>query len=186
MTRIVGGTARGRRLSVPARGTRPTSDRAREALFNSLAALVDLDGAHLLDLYAGSGAVGLEGLSRGAAAAVFVESDRGAGDVVRANLAALGLPGGRLDRRPVAAVLVAGPPPEAPFDVVFADPPYALDEDDLTAVLDALAVPGWLAPDAVVVVERSARSPQPRWPGAMEGTRHRRYGEGALWYGRPR
>lgn len=188
MTRIVGGVARGRRLSVPARGTRPTSDRAREALFNSLAALVDLEGAHVLDLFAGSGAVGLEALSRGVAAAVFVESDRGAADVVKANLAALGLPGGRVERRPVAAALAAGPQatPEAPFDVVFADPPYALDEDDLAAVLDALARPGWLAADAVVVVERSARSPEPRWPAAIEGTRSKRYGEGALWYGRPR
>jgi 16S rRNA (guanine966-N2)-methyltransferase len=103
VTRIVGGRAKGRRLLVPPSGTRPTSDRAREALFNSLRALVDLDGAHVLDLFAGTGAVGLEALSRGAASALFVESDRVAGDALQRNIAAVGLDGATLLRRTTSA-----------------------------------------------------------------------------------
>jgi len=182
--RIVAGLAKGRRLASPGGATRPTSDRAREALFNSLAALVDLDGARVLDLFAGTGAVGLEALSRGAAESVFVESDRAAADVLRRNLAAVALPGGRVVRRPVAAFL-AEPAPAA-FDLVFADPPYALHDDALAEILDTLAGQRWLAEDALVVVERAARGPGPRWPEAIEPLRARRYGEGALWYGRRR
>ncbi len=125
--RIVAGSAKGRRLASPAGPTRPTSDRAREALFNSLTLLVDLEGARVLDLYAGTGAVGLEALSRGAAEAVLVESDRGAVEVLRRNIEGVGLPGARVVKRPVAAFLAA--PPGVPFDLVFADPPYFLDDD---------------------------------------------------------
>jgi len=182
--RIVAGLAKGRRLADPAGATRPTSDRAREALFNSLAPLVHLDGARVLDLFAGTGAVGLEALSRGAAEAVFVESDRAAAEVLRRNLATVGLPGGRVVRRPVAAFLAE--PAPTPFDLVFADPPYALGDEFLAEILDTLADRKWLADDAVVVVERAARGPGPRWPQAIEALRDRRYGEGALWYGRRR
>ncbi len=185
MPRIVAGAARGRRISVPARGTRPTSDRAREALFNSLAALLDLDGARVLDLYAGSGGVGLEALSRGAALAVLVDSDRAAVEVLRANATALGLPGARVVKAPVAAHLSAGHP-DAPFDLVFADPPYALGDDALGGVLAALTAPGWLAPGAVLVVERSARGTPPPWPPSVDALQQRRYGESVLWYGRSR
>jgi 16S rRNA (guanine966-N2)-methyltransferase len=177
--RIVAGLAKGRRLATPAGATRPTSDRAREALFNSLGALLDLDGARVLDLFAGTGAVGLEALSRGAAEAVFVESDRAALDVLRRNIETVGLPGTGVVRRPVAAFLATDP---EPFDLVFADPPYALDEAGLAAVLDALIA--HLAEDAVVVVERSARSAGPVWPTGITPVRDRRYGEGVLWYGR--
>jgi 16S rRNA (guanine966-N2)-methyltransferase len=183
VTRIVGGAARGRRLAVPPRGTRPTSDRAREALFSSLAALLDLDGAHVLDLFAGTGAVGLEALSRGAARVVFVESDRAACDILRRNVEAVGIDGAELQRRTAAGYL-SGPPAGEPFDVVFADPPYALDEDELAALLQSLADSGRLAEQAVVVVERSARGPQPRWPDVIEPMKQKRYGEGVLWYGR--
>jgi 16S rRNA (guanine966-N2)-methyltransferase len=180
----VGGLAKGRRLAAPARGTRPTSDRAREALFNSLAGLTHLDGARLLDLYAGTGAVGLEALSRGAAEAVFVESGRTALAVLRRNIETVGLPGAQVVDRPVAGYL-AGPATGA-FEVVFADPPYAIDDDALAGVLAALAEQAWLAADAVVVVERSARADGPRWPIKITELRSRRYGDGVRWYGRRR
>lgn len=182
--RIVGGLAKGRRLAAPARGTRPTSDRAREALFNSLAGLTRLVGARLLDLYAGTGAVGLEALSRGAVEAVFVESGRTALAVLRRNIEMVGLPGAQIVDRSVAAYLAG--PPQGAFDVVFADPPYALDDEALAAILAALAEGPWLAADAVVVVERSARASGPRWPAEITELRARRYGDGVLWYGRRR
>jgi 16S rRNA (guanine966-N2)-methyltransferase len=182
--RIVAGHARGRRLATPAAGTRPTSDRAREALFNSLASLIAVDGVRVLDLYAGTGAVGLEALSRGAAAAVFVESSRGALAVLRRNIDTVALPGASVVARSVTAFLRTEP--GAAFDLVFADPPYALDDAVLGAVLAALAKPGWLADDALVVVERSAHSTEPAWPAQITQLQQRRYGEGVLWYGRRR
>ncbi|REF35228.1 16S rRNA (guanine966-N2)-methyltransferase [Thermasporomyces composti] len=186
MSRIVAGQARGRRLAVPeGRDTRPTSDRVREALFASLEAdLGGLTGSRFLDLYAGSGAVGLEALSRGAAAVVLVESHRRAASVARANLRAVGLPGAELllDR---VERLVSGPPPGGePFDVVFLDPPYALADEAVTEVLIALRDHGWLAPDAAVVVERSTRTGEFSWPPGFVADRVRRYGDTALWYGR--
>ncbi|RJK98243.1 16S rRNA (guanine(966)-N(2))-methyltransferase RsmD [Vallicoccus soli] len=186
MSRIVGGAAGGRRLAVPPRGTRPTSDRAREALASALEALLGgpgaLAGARVLDLYAGSGALGLEALSRGAAAVDLVESDARAARVLRANVRAVALPGAQVLERRVEDVL-AGPPPGPPYDAVLADPPYALGEDALAAVLARLA-DGWIAPGAVLVVERSSRGPAVPWPPGVEGLRSRRYGEAALWYGR--
>jgi 16S rRNA (guanine966-N2)-methyltransferase len=182
VTRIVSGLAGGRRLKVPRTGVRPTGDRAREALFNSLGSLVDLRGAAVLDLYAGSGALGLEALSRGAGSVVFVESAPGVLPVLRANLAAVGLPGGRVVAGSVPSV-VTGPPP-ARFDVVLADPPYATPVSEVLGVLHALAEGGWLAPDAVVVVERSAREEPWEWPTPFAGLRDRRYGEAQLRYGR--
>ena len=180
MTRIVAGLAKGRRLAVPPKGTRPTSERAREALFNTLRAHVDLDGAAVLDLYAGSGAVGLEALSRGAAAAVFVESDRAAADVLARNIAAVALPGAVLRRRPVATYLAAAAGER--FDLVFADPPYALTDAELAPVLDGVA--RLLADDAVLVVERPSRGAEPAWPAGIALVTSRQYGEGRLWYGR--
>lgn len=182
MTRIVSGLAGGRRLKVPPAGVRPTGDRAREGLFNSLTTLVDLEGAAVLDLYAGSGALGLEALSRGAGSVVFVESGARVLPVLRANLAAVGLPGGRVVAGSVPSV-VAGPPP-ARFDVVLADPPYATPVSEVLGVLHGLAEGGWLAPDAVVVVERSAREEPWEWPTPFAGLRDRRYGEALLRYGR--
>lgn len=182
MTRIVGGTAKGRHLSVPQRGTRPTSDRAREALFNTLRAHVDIEGAHVLDLFAGTGAVGLEALSRGAASVTFVESDRSASEVIRRNIETVGLPGTTLARKPAATYLVGGT--DVPFDVVFADPPYAYRDDHLAALLVSLTEPGWLADEAMVVVERSAKGAPPDWPDGIALVTQRRYGEGLLWYGR--
>jgi len=175
--------AKGRRLAPPADGTRPTSDRTREALFNALATQLELDGARVLDLYAGTGAVGLEALSRGVAEAVLVESNRAAQAVLRRNVETVGLPGATVVGRSVASYLKAAP--EQPFDLVFADPPYDLGDDELAENLNALAEPGWLAPQAWVVVERGARSGPPRWPaGLITPERERRYGDAVLWYGR--
>lgn len=182
MTRVIAGVARGRRLKVPPAGVRPTGDRAREGMFNSLGSLLDLDGAAVLDLYAGSGALGIEALSRGAAAVVFVESSPKVLPVIEANLAAVGLPGGRVLRGSVPTV-VAGPAPR-PFDLVLADPPYDTPAAEVQGVLGALAQHGWLAPEAVVVVERSSRESGWVWPTPLVGLRERRYGEALLRYGR--
>ena len=182
MTRLISGVAGGRRLKVPRSGVRPTGDRAREALFNSLGSLLELRGATVLDLYAGSGALGLEALSRGAASVVFVESSQGVLPVLKANLAHVGLPGGRVVAGSVHSV-VHGPPP-ARFDLVLADPPYATPDDEVIGVLQALAAGGWLAPEAVVVVERASRDEPFGWPTPFTGLRDRRYGEALLRYGR--
>jgi 16S rRNA (guanine966-N2)-methyltransferase len=185
MTRVIGGTAGGRRLAVP-RGTstRPTSDRAREGLFSTLTAIRGpLAGARVLDLYAGSGAVGLEALSRGAARVLFVEANPGAARVIRANMAAVGLPGGLLVTGRVERVLARGPDGEPGYDLVVADPPYATADDDVTAMLAALRDGSWLAPGAVVAVERASRSEPVRWPPGYAPDRSRRYGEATFWYG---
>jgi len=182
MTRLIAGSAGGRRLKVPASGVRPTGDRAREGLFNSLGSLLDLDGARVLDLYAGSGALGLEALSRGAAEVVFVESGPRVLPVLRANVASVGLPGGRVVAGSVPTV-VAGRAP-ARFDLVLADPPYATPVEEVLGVLRGLVAGRWLADDAVVVVERSSREEPWEWPTPLAGLRDRRYGEALLRYGR--
>jgi 16S rRNA (guanine966-N2)-methyltransferase len=185
MTRVIAGAAGGRRLAVPpGTGTRPTSDRAREGLFSSWESqLGTLDGIRVADLYAGSGAVGLEALSRGAAHALLVEADARAARVVRENVRALGLPGAEV-RTGKAEQIVTGPAPESPYDVVFLDPPYAVTDDDLREILLTLRLQGWLADDALVTVERSTRGGEFSWPTGFTPLRARRYGEGTLWYGR--
>lgn len=183
MTRLIGGTAGGRRLAVPPRGTRPTSDRAREGLFSTLEALHgSLDGARMLDLYAGSGAVGLEALSRGAVEVVFVESDRRAADVLLENLERVGLPGGQVVVGRVETVLAG--PAQVQADIVFADPPYLVERDELARVLGGLGSGGWLAPEALVAVERASRDGSFEWPAGYLALRSKRYGEATVWYGR--
>ncbi|MEU9884893.1 16S rRNA (guanine(966)-N(2))-methyltransferase RsmD [Sphaerisporangium sp. NPDC051011] len=184
MTRVIAGTAGGRRISVPpGRGTRPTSDRAREGLFSTVGSLLGpLDGARVLDLYAGSGAVGLEALSRGAAHALLVENDTKAIRTIRANIAALGMTGAVVTGDKVERV-VAGACPE-PYDFVFADPPYAVTDEAVQEVLERLRDNGWLAEDALVAVERESRGKDLIWPSGFEEERVRRYGEASVWYGR--
>jgi 16S rRNA (guanine966-N2)-methyltransferase len=160
---------------VPAAGTRPTSDRVREALFSLLDARLDWPGMRVLDLYAGSGALGLEALSRGAAHALLVESDRRAADIAGANSAALGLSGAVVRVAAVSALLATGA--EQPYDVVFADPPYALPDADVAADLRALGARGWVGPGSFVIVERSSRSGHTAWPAGFVGQKARRYGE---------
>ena len=185
MTRVIAGTAGGRRLAVPpGGGTRPTSDRAREGLFSTWTALWGPPaGARVLDLFAGSGAVGLEALSRGAAHALLAESDPRAARIIRENIRALGLPGAEL-RAAKVEQLVAGPPPGPPYDLVFLDPPYAMSDGAVGEILRTLGRNGWLADDAVTTVERSTRGGDFAWPAGYRELRSRRYGEGTLWYGR--
>jgi len=177
--RVISGLARGRRLSVPdGLETRPTSDRAREGLFSTMESLRGpMHGARVLDLYAGSGAVGLEALSRGATHVTFIESDRQAFEVLRRNVGAVGLSGAVIREASVESVLAG--PPDAAYDVVFADPPYA---DDVADVLAAIVA--WLAPEGIVVIERSSRGEDLVWPPGVDAVKERRYGAGTLWYGR--
>jgi 16S rRNA (guanine966-N2)-methyltransferase len=190
VARVIAGEAGGRRLAVPGgRSTRPTSDRAREGLFGTVISIVGpLTGARVLDLYAGSGAVGLEALSRGAEHVLLVESGVRAAEAIRQNIAAIGLPGATVIADRVERVLARGPAPDPPgrYDIVFADPPYAVPDEEVTRVLSLLVSAGWLAAGALVVVERATRSGPVRWPGGPEGfiqDRARRYGEATLWYG---
>jgi 16S rRNA (guanine966-N2)-methyltransferase len=135
-----------------------------------------------LDLYAGSGALGLEALSRGARTVVCVESDARAAAVIRRNAEQLGLAGARVVCDRVERVVVNEA--EAPFDVVLADPPYAVHADALEGVLRALVTGGWLAKGAIIVVERATRDAPLSWPPGIDALRERRYGEATLWYGR--
>jgi 16S rRNA (guanine966-N2)-methyltransferase len=188
MTRIVAGVAGGRRLAVPKRGTRPTSDRVREALFSSLESAWGADGTSwslvpVLDLYAGSGALGLEALSRGAPTVVLVERDRAALGTLRANVAAVGLPGAHVVPRDVDH-LADGACPAPPAWLVLADPPYDVPAERVAAALAALRVAGWIAGGALVVVERPARDPISPLPDTWPDTRRRVYGDTVLWYGR--
>jgi 16S rRNA (guanine966-N2)-methyltransferase len=186
MTRIIAGAAGGRRIAVPPSGTRPTSDRVREALFSALTAEPGLDGVAVLDLCAGSGALGLEALSRGAAHALFVESDRRAVAVLRRNIADLGLPGAQVRATP-AATVAAGAADRA-YDLVLVDPPYDVPDTEIAGWLAAAAGNGWLAADATVVVERrrDRRAPPFPWPDHLEPVRERRYGDTVLHVARAR
>jgi 16S rRNA (guanine966-N2)-methyltransferase len=207
VARVIAGEAGGRRLAVPGgRDTRPTSDRAREGLFATIVSMLgSLDGARVLDLYAGSGAVGLEALSRGAEHVLLVEHGARAARVIRENIEAIGLSGAVLAADRVERVLARGPAPagaqdapagaqDAPagaqddteggrYDVVFADPPYALADAAVSQVLSLLAGQGWLAPGALVIVERATRSGPVNWPDGFVPDRARRYGEATFWYG---
>ena len=151
--RVVAGEAKGRRLAVPpGRDVRPTGDRVREAVFNALGSLDAVEGADVLDLFAGSGALGIEALSRGAASVVFVERDRAAAATVEANLASTGLSGGRLERRDAMDFLADRP---GPFDLALLDPPYAYDGWD--ALLGVV-------PAGLIVVESDREIvPGPPW-----------------------
>jgi 16S rRNA (guanine966-N2)-methyltransferase len=184
MTRIVSGTAGGRRLRTPAGGrTRPTSDRVKEALFSALESQIGtLAGRRFLDLFAGSGAVGLEARSRGASQVTLVERDPAAASLIRANAKELGL-----DQVTVlvgsAASVVARSPEIAAFDVCFLDPPYATPAGEVAALLGALLGSAWVSPGAVVVMERSRRDAEWTWPAGFEPVRSKKYGETMLWYG---
>ncbi len=186
MSRIISGVARGRRLVTPSgSSTRPTTDRVREGLFSRLASWAgtaagpveeSLSGIAFLDLYAGSGAVGLEAASRGAAPVWLVESDRRAAQVAQQNVTATGL----VARVVTASVeqLLAGP--ATPFDVVWADPPYDLPTADLDRLVRRLTQ-GWLAPDALVAIERAGRTEPPDWPDGFDAWEGR-YGETTIFF----
>lgn len=178
--RVVAGTARGRRLAVPAGSTtRPTSDRTREAVFGRLDAWGAVVDADVLDLFCGSGALGLEALSRGARRAVGVEADRAAARVATSNASSLGLNLQVVQDRVVRWLRTPGAAAQR-FDLVLLDPPYDLEESGLAEVLGLVAVV--CAADAVVVVERAKRTPEPSWPAGLRPLDPRTYGETVVWF----
>ena len=187
MSRIIAGAAGGTPLNaVPGSLTRPTTDRVKEALFSRLEAFGAISGARVLDLYAGSGSLGVESGSRGAGTVELVESDAKASGVCQRNA---DLINGVLGRKAVTVHRSKVEPfldraaESATWDLVFLDPPYPLDELALAAVLRKLA--DHLAPAAVVVVERSSRSPEPAWPEALARFAEKKYGETRLWFAEP-
>jgi 16S rRNA (guanine966-N2)-methyltransferase len=180
MSRIVAGTAGGQRIQVPPHGVRPTSDRVREALFSLLAARGVLEDAVVLDLYAGSGALGLEALSRGALTATMVERDPRACGFIQTNVRTTGLTGALVRRASVPTYLKR---PTDTVDLVLVDPPYAGTEDEVDTVL-GLLVP-WLSVDALVVLERDSRTRTPAWPEGLVAEEPRVYGETTLHLGTP-
>ena len=184
MTRIVAGSAKGRTLAVPKSGTRPTSERVREALFSRLDHMNVLEGATVLDLFAGTGALGLEALSRGAARATLVEKVSAAARVASANIRATGLPA-RVVTADVRAYLGGrgGEALTGENDLVFIDPPYDIPEGDMTTVLSALAP--WVGPDSLIVVERSTRAPAPTWPPFLVLEDTRAWGETVAYFAGP-
>ena len=159
--RVIAGENRGRRLVSPlGNDVRPTKDIVREAMFSALDSRQALVDANVLDLYAGSGALAIEALSRGARRAVLVDRDRAALSAIRANIDGLGLKGTtRVAAQDAQQFLGGAPPAEAPFDLVFVDPPYNTSDEIVTEILTALTAPGWLAADALVSVERPVRHP---------------------------
>jgi 16S rRNA (guanine966-N2)-methyltransferase len=183
MTRIIGGSARGRRLRAPSGvSTRPTSDRVREAMFSTIAAgLGSITGLRFLDLYAGSGAVGLEARSRGAGVVTLVEHDRRTAALIRDNVKTVGFSNVEVVASTVVRALAH--PPRAPYDIAFLDPPYALSTIDVLHALIALRANDWLADEALVVVERSTRDDELTWPEGFTAERSKKYGETTLWYG---
>ncbi|MDQ5862651.1 MAG: 16S rRNA (guanine(966)-N(2))-methyltransferase RsmD, partial [Actinomycetota bacterium] len=187
MSRIIAGAAGGTPLvSVPGSLTRPTTDRVKEALFSRLDAFGIIAGSRVLDLYAGSGSLGLESGSRGAGAVDLVEFDAKASAVCQRNADLVnGVVGHKVvtvHRSRVESFLERAAE-GASWDLVFLDPPYPLDEPALAAVLDKLSA--HLAPSAVVVVERSSRSPEPGWPEGVERFAEKKYGETRLWFAEP-
>lgn len=184
MTRIIAGSAKGRVLKVPAKGTRPTSERVREALFSRLDHMGILEGAKVLDLYAGSGALGLEAASRGARSVELVDNAPAAARVIAENIRSTGLPA--LCRTASAASFLGartGAALHGDVDLVLIDPPYDVPEAELAEALDLLGP--WLTRDALVVVERSTRSPEPAWPPFLIREDARRWGETAAWFAGP-
>ncbi|BEL45425.1 RNA methyltransferase, RsmD family [Mycobacteroides abscessus subsp. abscessus] len=157
---------------MPPKGTRPTTDRVREALFSMLEARLDFEGIAVLDLFAGSGALGLEALSRGAQHVTFVESNAAASRVISANIATVGLPGAVLRQCPVSTFLSMSP--DRAYDLVLADPPYSVSAEEVSALLSRLT-DHWVTDEALVVLERDASGPEAVWPDGWE-LMSRKYG----------
>jgi 16S rRNA (guanine966-N2)-methyltransferase len=180
--RVIGGTARGVRLEAPGPNTRPLTDRVKESLFGALESAAALDGP-FLDLFAGSGAAGIEALSRGSPAATLVERDGHTCAVIGANLRQARLEGGRVVRADVVSFLRNGrSQPEAAYSAALLDPPYG--EPILGRALELLADPAldWLAPGATVIVKHFWRETLPESIGYLARTRQRRFGETALTF----
>jgi 16S rRNA (guanine966-N2)-methyltransferase len=182
MTRIIGGDFRGRSIKVPDAETRPTSSRVREAIFSSVEhAASGLDDLRVLDLFSGSGAFGIESISRGAAEAVLIEKDLRAADTLHTNVANFGIKNARVVIAD-AFTDVAQKSGRGTFDVVFIDPPYSFEDQDVDTLIANLVQNDWLNEYAVIVVERGSRS-QVQWPDSVEELRKKVYGDTSIWYG---
>ena len=186
MTRIIAGAAKGRRLAVPKHRTRPTSDRVRESMFSAVSASLLKAGLAwselaVLDLYAGSGALGLEALSRGARQVVLIEKTRSAGEVIEANIAAVALPGTLLLVGDVSSVL--GRLGGQVFDLILVDPPYEVAAAEIASILMKLQVSGLAAGGGLAVVERPTQDGATPIPATWEVLQQRRHGDTTLWYG---
>ena len=174
---MIAGEFGGLRLVAPkGTSTRPTTDRVKESVFGALGP-ARLVGAHVLDGYAGTGALAIEALSRGATAATIVERDPRALDAIRRNLAATHTTDRALVKRRGFAGFLQGSTPTTPFDLVFLDPPYDMTGADLARILDLLDQPGWLSPDAGVVIERRSVAGPPTFPAAWQVSWERVYGD---------
>jgi 16S rRNA (guanine966-N2)-methyltransferase len=183
MTRIISGKWKSRLLSVPQAVTRPTASRVREAIFSTLLhELGSLSDLQVLDLYAGSGALGIEAISRGANNAHFVDNDRVAISIINSNLGGLGHVSTQVVKSNVATYL-GQPSAGVAFDLVFMDPPYSVVDAVVEDQVAALVGHGWLNEDAMVVIEREAKS-ELEWPQGFEAQEPRIYGDTSVWYGR--
>ena len=182
MTRIIGGDFRGRSIKVPDAETRPTSSRVREAIFSSVEhAVSGLDDLRVLDLFSGSGAFGIEAISRGAAEAVLIEKDLRAADTLHSNVASFGIKNARVVIAD-AFTDVAQKSGRGTFDVVFIDPPYSFEDQDVNSLITNLVQNDWLNEYALIVVERGSQS-HVDWPDSVEELRKKVYGDTSIWYG---
>lgn len=184
MTRIIAGEYRGRRLKVPESGTRPTLDRVREAIFSSLVSLDAIEELNVLDLYAGSGALGIEAISRGAKNALFVDSNKSACQTITLNLKELDIKANVSEVK--VETLLSTPPAHkfnAPFHLIFMDPPYDYSLSDISKVLNLGLKNSWFSSDAILVVESSKAIKEFVWPDGFESLRDKSYGDTTVWYG---
>jgi len=170
-------------LRVPQAVTRPTASRVREAIFSTLThELGSFSDLNVLDLYAGSGALGIEAISRGAHKAVFVDNDRTAISIINSNLGGLGHIHTQVVKSNVATY-IGNSSPAVAFDLVFMDPPYSVVDTVVEDQIDDLVAKNWLAEDAVLVIEREANS-LIEWPAGFDAQEPRIYGDTSVWYGR--
>lgn len=182
MTRIIGGDFRGRSIKVPDAETRPTSSRVREAIFSSVEhAVSGLDDLRVLDLFSGSGAFGIESISRGATEAVLIEKDLRAADTLHSNIANFGIKNARVVIAD-AFTEVSQKSGRGSFDVVFIDPPYSFEDNQVNALIRQLVENEWLEEYALIVVERGSRA-HVVWPESVEELRKKVYGDTTIWYG---
>jgi 16S rRNA (guanine966-N2)-methyltransferase len=186
--RIIAGAAKGRPISAVASLTRPTSDRAREALFSSLASeFGELDGLRVLDLYAGTGAIALEALSRGAAIVHAVEKDEAAAKAISSNYDSIKSSqfAGIFHLYSMGAHRFLGDKAQFQYHFIYIDPPYDVDDIDIVETLVQLRENGYLHPDALIAIERNSRTREISWPYGYEEIRVKNYGQARIFYGIP-
>ena len=186
--RIIAGQAKGRNIDAVASATRPTSDRAREALFSTLASeFGDFEGLHVLDLYAGTGAIALEALSRGASVVHAVEKDEPAAQAIEKNyenIKSAQCPG-MFHLYTMGVNRFLQDKAQLQYHFVYVDPPYDLDDLDVIETLIQLVSGGFLHPQALIAVERNSRVREISWPDGLEQVREKNYGQATIFYGSP-